>query len=214
MDCSSGKRGLGTYRALVAVQCPFRKRQQEQRPTVSRLCPKHLQPCKKSSKAKSRAGSTYTRRKEARRKRSEAVSRETACQVLLSFTSEETNEPAEIETVGSRIVETGTMTETLGKDTETMTDLSMSDMQYLDALEKECNHLRSENVELKKSISIKFPCEETLDGDDEQVKFYTGLPTFVTLMAIFRFVSSHFGSSDTSRSLPHFQQFMYICMLP
>ena len=150
----------------------------------------------------------------ARRKRSEAVSRETACQVLLSFTSEETNKPSEIETVGSRIVETGTMTETLGKDTETMTDLSMSDMQYLDALEKECNHLRSENVELKKSISTKFPCEETLDGDDEQVKFYTGLPTFVTLMAIFRFVSSHFGSSDTSHSLPHFQQFMYICMLP
>ena len=155
---------------------------------------------------------SYTRRKEARRKRSEAVSRETACQVLLSFTGEEANEPAEIETVESRIVETGTMTETLGRDAGTMTDLSMSDMQYLDALEKECNHLRSENVQLKKSIGTKFPCEETLDGDDEQVKFYTGLPTFVTLMAIFRFVSSHFGSSDTSRSLPHFQQFMLVLM--
>ena len=42
--------------------------------------------------------------------------------------SEEANEPVEIETVESRIVETGTMTETLGKDTETMTDLSRSDM--------------------------------------------------------------------------------------
>ena len=28
----------------------------------------------------------------------------------------------------------------------------MSDMQYLDALEKECNHLRSENVQLKKVL--------------------------------------------------------------
>ena len=64
---------------------------------------------------------SYARRKEARRKRSEAVSRETACQVLLSFTGEEANEPAEIETVESRIVETGTTAETLGKDTETMT---------------------------------------------------------------------------------------------
>ena len=53
---------------------------------------------------------SYTRRKEARRKRSEAVSRETACQVLLSFTSEEANEPADIETVESKIAETGTMT--------------------------------------------------------------------------------------------------------
>ena len=34
------------------------------------------------------------------------------------------------------------MTETLGKDTETMTDLSMSDIQYLDALEKDCYHCR------------------------------------------------------------------------
>ena len=91
---------------------------------------------------------------------------------------------------------------------------TVEELHALDAVEKECNHLRSENVELKKSISTKIQCEETLDGDDEQVKFYTGLPTFVTLMAIFRFVSSHFGSSDTSRSLPHFQQFMYICMLP
>ena len=54
---------------------------------------------------------------------------------------------------------------------------------------------------VEKLISTKFPCKETLDGDDEQVKFYTGLPTFVTLMAIFCFVSSHFGSSDTSRLL-------------
>ena len=64
--------------------------------------------------------------------------------------SEEANEPAEIGTVESEIVETGTMTETLRKDTETMTDLLTSNMQYLDALEKECNHLRSENAELKK----------------------------------------------------------------
>ena len=34
----------------------------------------------------------------------------------------------------------------------------------------------------------------------------------VTLMAIFRFVSSHIGSSDTSHSLPHFQQFILVLM--
>ena len=41
-------------------------------------------------------------------------------------------------------------------------------------------------------------CEETLDGDDEQVTLYSGLPSFVTLMAIIHFVPFHIGSSDTS----------------
>ena len=44
---------------------------------------------------------SYTRRKDARRKRSEAASRETACQGLLSFKSEEANKPAKIGTVES-----------------------------------------------------------------------------------------------------------------
>ena len=57
---------------------------------------------------------------------------------------------------------------------------------------------------------MKCPCEETLDGDDEQVKFYTGL--LVTLMAIFHFVSCHMGSSGTSCSLPRFQQFLLVLM--
>ena len=118
--------------------------------------------------------------------------------------SEEANEPVAMETVETRSVEAGTMTETIGKDIGTMTDLSMSDMQYLDALEKECYHLRSENAELRKKVSTKFPSEESLEGDDGQVKVYTGLPSFVRLMAIFPFVSSHIAFSGTSRSLPRF----------
>ena len=96
--------------------------------------------------------------------------------------------------------------------TGTITDLSISYIQYLHALEKECHHLRSENAELKECTSMKCPCEETLDGDDEQFKFYTGLPSFVTLMAVFHFVSCHMGSSGTSRSLPRFQQFLLVLM--
>ena len=64
------------------------------------------------------------------------------------------------------------------KDARTLTDLSMCDIQYVDALEQDSYHLRSENIEFKKSIGTKCPAEETLNGDDEQVKFYTGLPSF------------------------------------
>ena len=93
-----------------------------------------------------------------------------------------------------------------------MTDLSMCDIQYLDAFEQDSYHLRSENIELKKSIGSKCPAEETLNGDDEQVKFYTGLPSFATLMAVFNFVSAHISFVCTSRSLPLFQQFLLVLM--
>ena len=126
--------------------------------------------------------------------------------MLLSLTSEVASP--------TRTVETGTMTETLRKDEATTTDLSMSDMQHLDALEKECYHLRSENSELKESISHNCLSEKTLEGDDEKVKFYTGLPSFATLMTIFHFVSSHIilCAGSTSRSLPLFQQFLLVLM--
>ena len=57
----------------------------------------------------------------------------------------------------------------------TMTDLRMNDMQYLDALENDCFHPKSENSELIKNVS----------------QIYTGLPSFVTL------VSCHVRTSST-----------------
>ena len=47
----------------------------------------------------------------------------------------------------------------------------MCDIQYLNVLERDSYHLRSENIELKKNIGTKCPAEGTLNGDDEQVKF-------------------------------------------
>ena len=121
----------------------------------------------------------------------------------------------DLDEVGTVETGTGTMTEAkyLGlKDAETMTELSMCDIQYLDALEQDSYHLRSENIELKKSIGAKCPNEKTLNGDDELVKLYTGLASFATLMAIFNFVSAHVSSTCTFRSLPLFQQFLLVLM--
>ena len=53
--------------------------------------------------------------------------------------------------------------------------------------------------------------EKDLNGDDGKVKFYTGLPTYATLMAIFNFVSTHIPVSS-SASLSNFQQFLIVLM--
>ena len=46
----------------------------------------------------------------------------------------------------------------------------------------------------------------------ERVKFYTGLPSFVTLRASFHFVSCHVNTSSIVSSLPNFQQFLLTLM--
>ena len=91
------------------------------------------------------------------------------------------------------------------KDAATMTDMNFVN------LEEECCHLRCEQLELKKSIKHTSFDEKDLNGDDEKVNFYTGLPTYATLMAIFNFVSTHIPLSS-SASLANFQQFLIVLM--
>ena len=88
-----------------------------------------------------------------------------------------------------------------------MTDLNM---ESLDALEKECCRFRHKIFELKATLNDIRLTKEALEGADGQVKFYTGLPSFVTLIAIFNFVSAHIVESCTTRSLTNFQQFLMV----
>ena len=115
--------------------------------------------------------------------------------------------------------EKGTMTELRTTDTAIMTDVTstsiQADTQYRDSLEKNLCRLREENAELRDHASqVKkcSPCERCLKDDDQQVKFYTGLPTYVSLMAIFRFVSVSVSASRNPQSLPLFQQFLLVLM--
>ena len=90
----------------------------------------------------------YTRRKEAQKKRSEALTRQMASHALLSLASEDpatatdSIEKASEPATDSReaVQESGTT------EMSIMTDLNM---ESLDALEKECCRLRHENLELK-----------------------------------------------------------------
>ena len=61
------------------------------------------------------------------------------------------------------------------REATTMTDI------IFDALEEECYRLLDENLELKETLKCMSLNKEALDGADERVKFYTGLPSYVIL---------------------------------
>ena len=89
-----------------------------------------------------------------------------------------------------------------GTDRESMTEMSM---RYIDALEQEC--LRKSSVASTRTAEWS---EAALKSDDKKVKFYTGLPSFLVLMSVFKLVSIH---SHNSRSvLSQFEEFIVTLM--
>ena len=88
----------------------------------------------------------------------------------------------------------------------TMTALSM---YYINQLEEENQHLREENHSLKDVIAKQEMHEHSFRENLTKVKFYTGLPSFATLMVMFEFVAPYVPST---RVLPMFQQFLMVLM--
>ena len=87
-----------------------------------------------------------------------------------------------------------------------MTDLSGEDILKL---QDELQLLRSENCHLKNSSECLT--EGSFQENDAKVKFYTGLPSFTTLMAVFACVSAHVTAAPQA-SLTTFQQFVMVLM--
>ena len=77
-------------------------------------------------------------------------------------------------------------------------------------LEEECCNLRSEKQQLSESIMKVAFTQESM-SPEAKVHFYTGLPSFSTLMAVFNFVAPFVP--HTARSvLPQFQHLMMTLM--
>ena len=89
----------------------------------------------------------------------------------------------------------------------TMTALSMD---YINQLEEENQCLRGENHSLKDLIAKQEVHEHSFTDNQTKVKFYTGLPSFATLMVMLEFVAPYVPS--TRCVLPMFQQFLMILM--
>lgn len=86
-----------------------------------------------------------------------------------------------------------------------MTNLSMD---FINNLEDKNHQLRQENSSLKDEISKQELMNTHLEIT-RKVRFYTGLPSFATLMIVLEFVSPYVS---TSRALPKFQQFLMVLM--
>ena len=75
---------------------------------------------------------------------------------------------------------------------------------------KECSELTDTNEKLRDTIKHQSMDDQSLQGDDARVKYYTGVPCFATLMAIFNFISVHVQDGKTA--LSNFQQFLLVLM--
>lgn len=91
---------------------------------------------------------------------------------------------------------------------ESQTDISMD---FLHNQESELQRLQQENAELKKQLHEKCFNESTFEGNDEKVLFYTGLPKWSTLFAVFGLVLSYLSQSALCTLSP-FQQLVLTLM--
>jgi len=96
--------------------------------------------------------------------------------------------------------------ETTDKQTQTEEDWSMSDK-----LRQECQRLLEENNKLMKRLLEYKLTEEGLQNDDKKVSYYTGLPQFLTLMALYNLLEAFIPSSKFLE-ITKFQKLMLVLM--
>ena len=87
----------------------------------------------------------------------------------------------------------------------TMTDMSMV---IMGDLETNCSQLRKEREDPLSKNNEKSHSAQSLQGDDKKVLFYTGLPSFKRLMAIFKFISPFI--KDDFCSVSAFEQYVMV----
>ena len=63
-------------------------------------------------------------------------------------------------------------------------------------LKQECKQLKESNQCLTNALDSQSLTEQSLQDNNTKVKYYTGLPSFMTLMAVFTFVASSMESNS------------------
>ena len=78
------------------------------------------------------------------------------------------------------------------------------------SLEKECQSLRSENIVLKEMVKgTSFHTEESFRDNDDKVKAFTGLPSYISLMAVFKIAKINLRDTPSATA---FQQVLLTLM--
>ncbi|KAM9354261.1 uncharacterized protein KZ484_012436 [Pholidichthys leucotaenia] len=78
-----------------------------------------------------------------------------------------------------------------------------------DALKKQCQSLQEEVYALRAQVKSQSDTEESLTGNDEKVKFYTGLQSFQLLQELFFHIERHICDV---KGVSKFQQFLLTLM--
>jgi hypothetical protein len=98
----------------------------------------------------------------------------------------------------------------LQKENENLKEENQKSTSKCSLLEDECRSLKEECEQLKASpTQSTYLAEESLQNDNAKVKYYTGLPNFEALMALFSYVNSSI-QSNSRHALTCFQQFILV----
>ena len=90
-----------------------------------------------------------------------------------------------------------------------MTDMSTS---YISQLEEEAQRLHEENHQLKQALESEQLTEKAFKSfPSSKIKHFTGLPSFLTLMAVLNFIAPLVPNNSCS-TLPKFQEFLMVLL--
>lgn len=154
-----------------------------------------------------RSMAQYDRRKDTSKKRIESRRRQEASQALLLLQTSETCGAG-----NEQLILEGQESESVYEEVPAMSVMTDMSMCYISQLEEEVQRLRDENRQLKNELESERLTEKTVRNfSNEKIKYFTGLPSLIRLMAVFNLIAPYV--SDGSRStLPQFQQFFMVLM--
>ena len=84
-------------------------------------------------------------------------------------------------------------------------------LDILARMRTELQRLTTENMQLKAKIAETKFTQESLQGKDEKVKYYTGLPGYSTLVQVFNLIEPYLTDSVKS-SLTKFEKLLMVLM--
>ena len=207
MDSCYQQERLGTKRVHLRLLCPlcqWEKSNDELSPDYVPSIFHHVSsPLKRRKQADLHA---YHRRKQANRARVESAMRQKAREEQASQNA--AREEAAMEQAARADAELGTNTmEVSGSSSlsvATQTNLSTEDVEYME--KKAC-----EVTVVRETVLTRDFMESGCSKVPDVIKFYTGLPSYPRLMAVFNFLSSALVENKCS-ALPVFQQFLIALM--
>lgn len=79
-------------------------------------------------------------------------------------------------------------------------------------VDSEIQRLISENIDLKEKVVNSKLTQEAFEGNNDKTKYYTGLPSYLTLLALFQFVEKYIPAGRGNSALSKFEKLLLVLM--